>query len=130
MQGNIQNHERRRYFRVNPSMSNPILTTIRDNDVQWKSLPVKDISLGGVAFYFPNDSQPIPVGTTIPNLQLTLPQQGPINASGVVRRIDQNDDNRRAVCALEFTRMPTSSDRILYNYLNVRQREINWISKN
>jgi len=118
MQATNQNDEKRRYFRVTPSMSNPILTTIRDNDIQWKSLPVKDISLGGVAFYYPNDAQPMSIGTTVPNLQLTLPQKGQINASGVVRRIDQNLNDNRAVCALEFTRMPTSSDRMLYTYLN------------
>jgi c-di-GMP-binding flagellar brake protein YcgR len=128
MQAMNQHHERRKYFRVTPSMSNPILTTIRDNDVQWKSLPVKDISLGGVAFYYPNDTQPLSIGTTVPNLQLTLPQKGQINASGVVRRIDQNLNDNRALCALEFTRMPTSSDRTLYTYLNERQREINWFS--
>jgi c-di-GMP-binding flagellar brake protein YcgR len=130
MQAMDQNHEKRRYFRVTPSLSNPILTTIRENDIQWKSLPVKDISLGGVAFYYPNDAQPISIGTNVPNLQLTIPQKGQINASGVVRRIDQNSSDNRALCALEFTRMPTSSDRTLYSYLNERQREISWFTEN
>ena len=130
MQANTPNEEKRQYFRVTPSLSNPILTTIHGNNVQLKSLPVNDISLGGISFYIPNDTHTIPLGTMVPNFQLTIPQQGVINASGVVRRIDHNLYNQRSICALEFTRMPVNSDRILYSYLNDRQRETSWFSKN
>ncbi len=122
--------EKRKYFRVTPSLSNPILTTIYGQNLKLKSLPVRDISLGGISFYMPKEINSIPVGTMIPNFQLTIPQKGPINASGVVRRVDNNFYNKRNICALEFTRMPAFSDQKLYNYLNGRQREIGWFSKN
>lgn len=130
MQAYSPNEEKRQYFRVTPSLSNPILTTIYGQNLKLKSLPVKDISLGGISFYIPKDINSIPVGTMIPNFQLTIPQKGQINASGVVRRIEDNFNNQRSICALEFTRMPAISDQRLYSYLNGRQREIGWFSKN
>lgn len=130
MQSLIKPSERRRHFRVPPSLSNPVLTTYRRNNESMKSLPVKDISLSGVAFYVPEMEGCVPVGTVLPNMQINLPNQGQINASGVVRRIEKDTKNDRVVCAMEFTRVPTSSDRKLYSYLNERQRELLWFSRN
>lgn len=130
MQAIIKPSERRRHFRVSPSLSNPVLTTYRRNNENMKSLPVKDISLGGVAFYVPEMEKCVPVGTIIPNMQINLPAQGQISASGIVRRIEKETNNERIVCALEFTRVPTTSDRKLYSYLNERQREIRWFTRN
>lgn len=122
--------EKRKYFRVTPSLSNPVLTTISDSDTIFNSLPVKDISLGGVAFYYPLDAPMLQIGKSISKMQLTLPQQGAINASGVVRRVEQDKTTPRVLYAMEFSRLPVNSDRKLYTYLNQRQREISWVTTN
>jgi len=130
MQPNTMEQKRRRYFRVNPAISQPVLTFIHNDAVDWQSLPVKDISLGGMAFYPPQASQPPAVGTAIANLQLMLPNLGVISPIGVVRRIERESKQNKLVCALEFTNLNDEDDHKLYQYLNNRQRELHLMTKN
>jgi len=120
--------ERRRYVRVSPSMSNPVQTTIQDEELRLEALPVKDISLGGVAVELPEHILHLPVGRQISTLQIFLPKLGTISASGVIRRFEVDPVSRRRICAVEFTRVPVPADRKLYQYINRRQREIHWFT--
>ena len=118
--------ERRRYLRVNPSMSNPIMSTIHWNGQELNDIPVRDISLGGVALNLSTDNAEPSVGSHFSDMNFFLPNHGVIIASGIVRRVETDTSSNEVCCALEFTRVPTSSDRLLYQYINARQRELSW----
>lgn len=121
--------ERRRYVRVTPSMSHPIFTTILDKDVRMERIPVRDISLGGVALLLDQPYRRFVEGQPLHQVKIDLPKLGSISASGVVRRFEYLPDTGKAICALEFTRLPSASDRMLFQYINRRQREMHWFSR-
>lgn len=109
-------------------MSNPVQTAFRDEELQLEALPVKDISLGGVAVELPEHILHLPVGRQITTLQISLPKLGTVSASGVIRRFEVDPVSKRRICAVEFTRIPVPADRKLYQYINRRQREIHWFT--
>ena len=120
--------ERRRYIRVAPSLSNPVKTTIQDEDLHLEALRVKDISLGGIAVELPDNVWNVPVGRQVSKLEIELPKLGKVVASGVIRRLDVDRETNKKICALEFTRVPIPADRLLYQYINRRQRELYWFA--
>lgn len=121
--------DRRRYLRVTPSMSNPIVGEFRLGGSDLQNIPVKDISLGGVAVTIPKRSLNIHPGTHVLDMNFSLPEHGFITASGVVRRVQDSPDTKTTLCAFEFTKVPTSSDRVLFRYINGRQRELSWFTR-
>ncbi len=124
-----QEHERRKYIRVNPAMGNPILSNIQLNGREFNKLQVIDISLGGVALKLPELRMKPSTGTHILDMNFYLPQVGVAVASGIVRRIETEFLTNEVACALEFTKVPTSSDRLFFRYINNRQRELSWFDR-
>lgn len=122
-------NDRRRYLRVTPSMSNPIVGGFRLAGADLKNIPVIDISLGGVAVTIPKGNLNIPPGTHVLDMNFSLPELGLITASGVIRRVQGTAESKSTVCAFEFTKVPTSSDRVLFRYINGRQRELSWFTR-
>ncbi len=123
-------YERRRYFRVRPAMSQPVLMTMRVAGQDLQALPVKDISLGGIAFLCPVGITLPAIGTPILDLQLLLPNHGVITPIGVARRIARDAIKNKLYCALEFTNLSTNDDHKLFQYLVDRQRELLRIKTN
>jgi len=124
-----QEQERRKYIRVNPAMGNPVLSNIQLNGREFNKLQVKDISLGGVAIKIPDLRMKPVTGTHIIDMNFYLPQIGVAVASGIVRRIVTEFLTNEIACALEFTKVPTSSDRLFFRYINNRQRELSWFDR-
>lgn len=129
MQVAEQEKDRRQYVRVNPALGNPVLSNIQFNGREFNNLQVKDISLGGVAITIPDMKMKPIEGTHILDMNFHLPQVGVVVASGIVRRIETELLTSEVSCALEFTKVPTSSDRLLFKYINNRQRELRWFER-
>lgn len=129
MQVAASEKDRRQYVRVNPAIGNPVLSNIHFNGREFNNLPVTDISLGGVALKIPNMKLKPMEGTHILDMNFHLPQVGVVVASGIVRRIETEILTNEVSCALEFTKVPTSSDRLLFKYINNRQREMSWFER-
>ncbi len=124
----FQGQERRRYLRVHPAQTNPVQVTVALNDGVVRAAAVRDVSLGGVAFQFPQDSSLLPVGEKITPIQLELPELGLVEAQGVVRRYDRPSEEAPPILAVEFTRLPYSGEKKLFKYINQRHRELHYFA--
>jgi len=125
----FQGPEKRQYFRVSPALGNPVSVQFNWQDTTINSQRVRDISLGGVAFTMSSDNEQPSLGTTISEIDLEIPYQGCVPVQGVVCRYDTLPDHSTPVCAIQFTRIPTEAERKLFQYINQRQRELRWFTK-
>ena len=129
MEETFEGQDKRQYFRVSPALGNPVNVRFNWQDTMINSQHVRDISLGGVAFAFPLDIVQPSLGTTISEIDLEIPYQGGVPVQGVVCRYDTLPDHSTSVCAIQFTRIPTGAERKLFQYINQRQRELRWFTK-
>jgi len=124
-----QQPERRQYLRVSPAMGNPVSVQFNWENVTITSKHVRDVSLGGLAFAIPSDiTRPAP-GAIINEINLEIPSQGQIKVQGKVARYDVSSNRSTSICAIQFIRVPTGAERRLFQYINQRQREIRWFTK-
>ena len=124
----FQGKERRRYLRVHPAQTNPVHVAVQMGDTVLEADAIRDVSLGGVAFQFPWDSALPPIGKKLAPIQLKLPELGTVEARGVVRRYDRPAPDAPPVLAVEFTSLPYSGEKKLFQYINQRHRELRYFT--
>jgi len=130
--------QRREFFRVRPPMSRPAKCLIPCIDPSerpakrapahgqhhFESLPVIDLSVGGLAMLACPKKLELPRGKKINDCFLDLPGVGSINLAVIVRHVDNKaheDDTRRLGC--EFADLSPAARMALQRYVNKVEAE-------
>jgi c-di-GMP-binding flagellar brake protein YcgR len=113
--------QRRDYFRVRPPLAKPAkcLVPFDEEQKQFESLRVLDISVGGLAVMTYPEKFDLPAGRIIENCILDLPGIGSVAVSLCVRHVDAvpRDDKARR-CGCEFVDMAPQARVALQRYVN------------
>lgn len=121
----IESHQKRAYFRVEPSINESVPITIKINKEPPLEIkgPVRDISEGGVSItILPDIVDRFKPGTFLDEIDFILPQWGDIKTKGVVKTISEAMGNRYH-CGIEFVELTDLYMDKIYRYVVHRQRE-------
>lgn len=122
---NIKTGQKRKYFRVEPSLDEPVNASIRfDEDSEVASqYELRDISEGGFSFVAEEDFVlTLKKGMVFQEVRFDLPGHGAIKTKGVVRGQFKIMGERYA-CGIEFIDMKEADMNKIYRYVVSRQRE-------
>lgn len=118
----IRKIQRRRHFRVSPSIDKPIIVKLLDGINE----KVADISEGGVAIYTRLTEMELAVGKVFERAMLSLPNVNQhIMTKAVVRNMIKGlRENVKNKCGMEFMDMRLRDKDLIASYALTRQREI------
>jgi hypothetical protein len=103
-----QGEERRKYFRLQPSLPKAPRADIFVGEEEQLSVQVINVSPGGLLFYATQGEDQCSVNQTIPRIDIFFPDKEPVTYSGVIRRIQPTQAEGRYFCAIEFLTMVLS----------------------
>ncbi|HDK36494.1 MAG TPA: hypothetical protein ENG82_06280 [Bacteroidetes bacterium] len=128
MADTFQGAEKRRFLRVHPAQTNSVKVAVKYQDILLQVGQIKDVSLGGIAFRLSEEKVTPPVGEKLNPIELDIPDFGKVQAQGVVRRCGWLEDTHQPFLAIEFTKLPYSGEKRLFQYIKQRHREIRMFS--
>ena len=113
--------QRREYFRVRTPITGQAkcLVPLSAGNSKYESLPLLNISVGGLAVMNYPQNFELPLGETISNSFLDLPGVGPVNvAFRVVNIYDGEDANGARRCGCEFVDLTAQARTMVQRYVN------------
>lgn len=118
----IKKIQRRKYFRVSPSIDKPITVKLTDGINE----RVADISEGGLSIYTSFTERELAVGKVFERAMLKLPTANQdIITKGVVRNfIGGQGKSVKNKCGIEFMEMRLQEKDLIASYVLTRQKEI------
>ncbi len=124
---NIRTTQKRKYFRVAPSVTQPVVISIKatgNEPLDIKRL-MRDISEGGISFPV-NASEDfllqLKQEKRLDVIHFTLPGQEPIKTKGIIRGIFKTEGGI-SVCGVEFIDLKEADMAKIYRYVVERQKE-------
>ena len=94
--------ERRRYYRLQPSMPGKILVEIFFLGHKHCTAQVVNLSPGGILVYVTECAGKFHKGDILPRVDLKLPHKSPVTYSGEIIRIEPTGDPAAIYCAIKF----------------------------
>jgi c-di-GMP-binding flagellar brake protein YcgR len=119
--GEMLRLQRREYFRVRTPITGQAncLVPISSGNAKYESLPLINISVGGLAVMNYPQNFELPIGETISNCFLDLPGVGPVNvAFRVVNIYDSDAGSGARRCGCEFVDLTTQARTMVQRYVN------------
>jgi flagellar brake protein len=117
--------QRRSTFRVKPLGGSLPKATLRHPakpDIQL-DLRVLDISLGGVALFFPDTAPMLQVGSTVRHTQLVLDEETVLDVDLMIHHVSvMNPESRGARLGCEILNLHGSDERALQHFINQTQK--------
>ena len=117
----IIKEERRKYFRVKPSESKPVLVRFALADKRVVNIEAADICGGGIALVVPRDLSRFKAGDAL-FLNIALPALGEINSAAAIKDVSYLLNMARI--GMEFAHMPEETQRIVMRYVMAREPEM------
>ncbi len=110
--------QRRKFFRVSPSVDNPIIVKIMEGFTE----KVADISECGLVFFTRRSDKEIKIGMVFERMKFSLPKEDrEIITSGLVRCFIKGSVKNR--CGIEFINMRLQDKDFIAQYVIMRQRK-------
>ncbi|NOY77910.1 MAG: PilZ domain-containing protein [Calditrichaeota bacterium] len=94
--------ERRRYYRLRPSMPEKILAEIFFLGNKHCTVQVVNLSPGGVLVYTTHCAEKFHKGDILPRIDLQFPHKSPITYAGEIVRLEPTGDPDAIYCAIKF----------------------------
>jgi len=123
----LYRYQKRRTFRVEPSLENPVSVTIEEPPL---TVNAEDISATGLRFRLPTRELKLEEGNELKNMTVRLPTKPrptSITCDGVVRnltsRFTQGPARNFVYCGAEFTNIDSKDRQTIFYYCFQRQRE-------
>jgi len=119
--------QRREFFRVAPSMGDPLRSQLPVNVDRSKTkieVNVLDISCGGVALIADSELPGVQVGQVVKGVQIELPEIGIITADVEIRNISQYSDRNDSMMkriGCQFVNLPGTIARMVQKYIINRE---------
>ena len=117
----IAKEERRKYFRVRPSESRPVLVRFTLADKRVVNIEAVDVSGGGIAFVVPHNISLFQIGDTL-FLNIAFPALGEIKSAAVIKDIFRHLNMVRI--GMEFLEMPETTQNVVMRYVMIREPEM------
>lgn len=124
----LQRMQRRHHFRIDIPVSTPLFCDVPLNAQRTVTLPVKDISAGGIALLDAEKSIDGTAGSVIKGCQLELTDIGTVMTDLKIRRISDHktaDDKSIRTIACEFDRPAPPDAIMIQNYIGRLDRLLN-----
>lgn len=123
----IKTQQRRKFFRVEPPIEEPVNVTIKTNSAVPLHIErdLRDLSEGGLSFAIKISESfhlDIKKGKELEEIHFTLPDYGPIKISGIIRGIFRSE-GENLICGVEFSEIKDSDMSKIYRYVVDRQRD-------
>lgn len=102
---NYIGEERRKYYRLAPSLPQPLRADIYLTKGEPYAVEVVNVSPGGLLCYAAAEQCGFAVGQPIQRIDIFFPNKKPVHYSGVIRRLQPSQQQGRYFCAIEFTKI-------------------------
>ncbi len=122
----IEAAHRREFFRVEPSLKNPVtIHVIVDDDPPLEfETAMRDISEGGLSFRVGEETfLSLKPGRHLKEIRFSLPVRGTIRTKGIIRAAYTEENEKIYTCGVEFLELTDSQMNKIYQYVVDRQRE-------
>jgi len=119
--GEMLRLQRREYFRVRAPVTGQAncLVPVSDGNAKYESLPLVNISVGGLAVMNYPQNFELPVGEVVRNCFLDLPGVGPVNiAFRVVNVYESDAESGARRCGCEFVELTPQARTMVQRYVN------------
>lgn len=119
--GEMLRLQRREYFRVRAPVTGQAhcLVPLSEGNAKYESLPLVNISVGGLAVMNYPQNFELPLGETIRNCFLDLPGVGPVNVAFRVVNVYESDSTSGARrCGCEFVDLTPQARTMVQRYVN------------
>ena len=113
--------QRREFFRVRTPVTGraSCLVPVSSGNAKYESLPLVNISVGGLAVMNYPQNFELPVGETVRDCFLDLPGVGPVNVAFRVVNVYESDaDSGARRCGCEFVGLTTQARTMVQRYVN------------
>ncbi len=94
--------ERRRYYRLQPSMPEKILAEIFFLGDKHCTTQVVNLSPGGILVYTSQCAEKFHKGDILPRVDLQIPRKAPVTYAGEIIRLEPTGDPTAIYCAIKF----------------------------
>lgn len=83
--------QRREYYRVATPVGHPLLCRVPAQDGEPVSLPIHDLSVGGIGLTLHQATKLFEAGTALPEISVQLPEQGEVRCAAQARHVTPVD---------------------------------------